>query len=53
MSDRIEEHRIEGPVSGVAGADGSCQLGTFRGRLEGPFVPGHIVRAQSTYPGHE
>ncbi|HET6160973.1 MAG TPA: SRPBCC family protein [Dongiaceae bacterium] len=56
MSDRIEKSvEIKAPVSRVWRAlTDHREFGTwFRVRLDGPFVPGQVVRGQITYPGYE
>lgn len=56
MTDRIEKSiALAAPVSRVwrALTDHQEFCTWFRARLDGPFVPGQMVRGHSTYPGHE
>ena len=56
MSDRIEKRiELKAPVARVWRAlTDYREFGEwFRVKLEGPFVPGQIVRGQITYPGYE
>ena len=56
MSNRIEKRiELNAPVSRVWRAlTDHREFGEwFRVRLDGPFVPGQVVRGQITYPGYE
>jgi uncharacterized protein YndB with AHSA1/START domain len=56
MNNRIEKRiELNAPVSRVWRAlTDHREFGEwFRVRLDGPFVPGQIVRGQITYPGYE
>ena len=56
MNDRIEKRiELKAPVSRVWRAlTDHREFGEwFRVKLDGPFVPGHIVRGQITYQGYE
>ena len=56
MNNRIEKRiELKAPVSRVWRAlTDHREFGEwFRVRLDGPFVPGQIVRGQITYPGYE
>jgi uncharacterized protein YndB with AHSA1/START domain len=56
MSDRIEKRiELKAPVSRVWGAlTDYREFGEwFRVKLEGPFVPGEVVRGRITHPGYE
>ena len=56
MDNRIEKRiELKAPVSRVWRAlTDHREFGEwFRVRLDGPFVPGQIVRGQITYPGYE
>ena len=56
MNNRIEKRiELKAPVSRVWRAlTDHREFGEwFRVRLEGPFVPGQIVRGQITYSGYE
>jgi uncharacterized protein YndB with AHSA1/START domain len=56
MSNVIEKRiELNAPVSRVWRAlTDYCEFGEwFRVKLDGPFVPGHVVRGHITYPGYE
>jgi uncharacterized protein YndB with AHSA1/START domain len=56
MNDRIEKRiELKAPVSRVWRAlTDYREFGVwFRVKLDGPFVPGQVVRGQITYPGYE
>jgi uncharacterized protein YndB with AHSA1/START domain len=56
MNDRIEKRiELKAPVSRVWRAlTDHREFGEwFRVKLDGPFVPGHVVRGQITYQGYE
>jgi uncharacterized protein YndB with AHSA1/START domain len=56
VNNQIEKRiELKAPVSRVWRAlTDYCEFGQwFRVKLDGPFVPGQIVRGQITYPGYE